>query len=42
MPDHPGGKKVILAYAGKEASEEFNALHSASLLAAREGASRLA
>ena len=32
MPDHPGGKKVILAYAGKEASEEFNALHSASLL----------
>jgi cytochrome b involved in lipid metabolism len=29
MEDHPGGKKVILAYAGRDASEEFNALHSA-------------
>jgi cytochrome b involved in lipid metabolism len=29
MGDHPGGKKVILAYAGRDASEEFNALHSA-------------
>ena len=29
MDDHPGGKKVILAYAGRDASEEFNALHSA-------------
>jgi len=30
MDDHPGGKKVIMAYAGRDASEEFNALHSAS------------
>ena len=29
MHDHPGGKKVILAYAGRDASEEFNARHSA-------------
>jgi cytochrome b involved in lipid metabolism len=29
MDDHPGGKKVIMAYAGRDASEEFNALHSA-------------
>ena len=32
MPDHPGGKKVILAYAGKDASEEFNALHNPNVL----------
>ena len=30
MGDHPGGKKAILAYAGRDATEEFNALHSAS------------
>lgn len=27
MHDHPGGKKAILLYAGKDASEEFNMLH---------------
>lgn len=27
LPDHPGGKKAILLYAGKDASEEFNMLH---------------
>ena len=32
MPDHPGGKKVILAYAGRDASEEFNALHNSNVL----------
>lgn len=24
LPDHPGGKKAILLYAGRDASEEFN------------------
>jgi len=32
LPDHPGGKKAILAYAGKDASEEFNALHNPNVL----------
>jgi len=27
LPDHPGGAKAILLYAGKDASEEFNMLH---------------
>merc|ERR1712137_1452508 len=27
LPDHPGGKKAILLFAGKDASEEFNMLH---------------
>jgi len=27
LPDHPGGKKAILIYAGREATEEFNMLH---------------
>ena len=31
MPDHPGGKKAIMLYAGKDASEEFNMLHGACL-----------
>lgn len=29
LPDHPGGKKAIVLYAGKDASEEFNMLHGA-------------
>ena len=32
MDDHPGGKKVIMAYAGRDASEEFNALHNPNVL----------
>ena len=32
MPDHPGGKKAIMLYAGKDASEEFNMLHAANVL----------
>merc|ERR1719421_2662578 len=24
LPDHPGGKKAIMVFAGKDASEEFN------------------
>jgi cytochrome b involved in lipid metabolism len=27
LPDHPGGKKAIVIYAGKDASEEFNMMH---------------
>jgi len=27
LPDHPGGKKAIMLFAGKDASEEFNMLH---------------
>ena len=27
MVDHPGGKKAIMLFAGKDASEEFNMLH---------------
>ncbi len=27
LPDHPGGKKAILLFAGKDATEEFNLLH---------------
>lgn len=27
LKDHPGGKKAIMLYAGKDASEEFNMLH---------------
>ena len=27
LPDHPGGKRAILLFAGKDATEEFNMLH---------------
>ncbi|KAL5615236.1 hypothetical protein BROUX41_005292 [Berkeleyomyces rouxiae] len=27
LPDHPGGKKIILKYAGRDASEEFDPIH---------------
>lgn len=27
LPDHPGGKKAILIYAGRDATEEFNMMH---------------
>jgi len=33
LPDHPGGKKAILLYAGKDASEEFNMLHDKNVVA---------
>lgn len=32
LPDHPGGKKAILLYAGRDASEEFNMLHNPNVL----------
>ncbi|RHZ49594.1 hypothetical protein Glove_519g71 [Diversispora epigaea] len=33
LPDHPGGKKAILLYAGKDATEEFNMLHDKNVVA---------
>lgn len=27
MPEHPGGSKIILKYAGKDATEEFDPIH---------------
>lgn len=32
LPDHPGGKKAILIYAGKDASEEFNMMHKPEIV----------
>lgn len=32
LPDHPGGKKAILVFAGKDASEEFNMLHNPNVI----------
>jgi len=32
LPDHPGGKKAIIIFAGKDASEEFNMLHPPNVL----------
>jgi len=32
LPDHPGGKKAIMIFAGKDASEEFNMLHPPNVL----------
>ena len=29
--DHPGGAKVIMLYAGRDASQEFNMLHPPTL-----------
>jgi len=32
LPDHPGGARSILLYAGKDASEEFNMLHKPEVI----------
>ena len=32
LPDHPGGKKTLLKYAGKDGTKEFTALHNPSVL----------
>lgn len=32
LPDHPGGKKAIMLYAGKDATKEFDMLHDSSVL----------
>jgi len=33
LPEHPGGKRAILLFAGKDASEEFNMLHKPDVVA---------
>merc|ERR1712137_364517 len=32
LPDHPGGKRAIMLYAGKDATEEFDMLHDRKVL----------
>ncbi|KAJ7647556.1 fumarate reductase, partial [Roridomyces roridus] len=32
MPDHPGGEKAIMLYAGRDATEEFNMLHDPKVI----------
>lgn len=32
LPDHPGGAKAILLYAGRDATEEFDMLHDRSVI----------
>ncbi|KAF8337636.1 Flavocytochrome c [Cantharellus anzutake] len=32
LPEHPGGEKAILLFAGKDASEEFNMLHDPKVI----------
>ena len=32
LKDHPGGKKAILIYGGKDATEEFDMLHPPNVL----------
>jgi len=32
LPEHPGGAKAILLYAGKDATEEFNMLHKPTVV----------
>lgn len=32
LADHPGGKKAIMLYAGKDATEEFNMLHEKTVV----------
>lgn len=32
LDDHPGGKKAIMIYAGKDATEEFDMLHDRKVI----------
>ena len=32
LKDHPGGKRAILMYAGKDATDEFELIHNSSVL----------
>lgn len=33
LPDHPGGKMAIMAFAGRDATEEFNMVHEEGVIA---------
>jgi flavocytochrome c len=33
LPDHPGGKRAVLLFAGKDATSEFNMLHDPNVVA---------
>ena len=37
LQDHPGGKRAILMYAGKDATKEFKMLHTKNILAKYAG-----
>lgn len=32
LPDHPGGKKAVLTFAGRDATEEFDMLHDRKVI----------
>lgn len=32
LPDHPGGSKALLVYAGRDATEEFDMLHERNVI----------
>ena len=32
LPEHPGGKKAIMLFAGKDATEEFDMLHDRKVI----------
>lgn len=32
LPDHPGGMKAVLIYAGRDATEEFDMLHERKVI----------
>merc|ERR1711879_1031621 len=32
LPDHPGGKKAIMLFAGKDATDEFDMLHDRKVI----------
>ena len=32
LPEHPGGKKIIVKYAGRDATEEFDMLHDRKVI----------
>ena len=32
LPDHPGGKKAIMTFAGRDATEEFDMLHDRKVI----------
>jgi len=32
LPDHPGGKKAVMTFAGRDATEEFDMLHDRKVI----------